>query len=106
MNPPTLQDHWKHHLDAWSTSGSSQNAYCQAHGLRPNQFTYWKRKLIQPNSDHPTKPYTDSPAFVPLAINHRASSNSLCLRLPNGCELSGIEAQHLPIVTQLLEVLV
>lgn len=101
-----LKSHWSQHLDAWRASGLSQNAYCQKHGLRPNQFTYWKRKLTTPSVDSENKPSAPDCAFIPLTVNGAPpAASGLSLRLPNGCELSGIETRHLPIVTQLIEVL-
>ena len=102
--PSPLEDRWSEHLNTWSSSGLTQVAYCREHGLRPNQFTYWKRKLTAPDADEMPTPCTNTPSFVPLTVN--SSHSGLCLRLPNGCELSSIETQHLPIVTQLLEVLI
>ncbi len=107
MPTSQLKDHWKHHIEAWQASGLSQNAYCRKHGLKSNQLCYWKRKLTTSKVDSAAASSVPSKAFVPLTVNTRASqsSQSLCLRLPNGCELSGIEAQHLPTVNRLLAVL-
>ncbi len=107
MSTSQLKDHWKNHIEAWQASGLSQNAYCREHGLKSNQLCYWKRKLTTAKVDAGVVSTASSKAFVPLSVNTSASqpSQSLCLRLPNGCELSGIEAQHLPIVNQLLAVL-
>lgn len=107
MSTSQLKDHWTHHIEAWQASGLSQNAYCREHGLKPNQLCYWKRKLTTAKMGAGVTSPVPSTAFVPLTVNTSASqsSQSLCLRLPNGCELSGIEAQHLPTVNQLLAVL-
>ncbi len=40
---------WKNHLNKWSQTGLSQNAYCRNNHLRPNQFTYWKNKFKRQN---------------------------------------------------------
>lgn len=40
-----LAEFWKNHIEQWSESGLSQNAYCRKNNLRPNQFTYWKQKF-------------------------------------------------------------
>ena len=107
MNLPSqLEGHWKQHVDTWCSSGLSQNAYCRDHGLRPNQFSYWKRKLMTPTVDQVSTSCTSPSAFIPLTMSGaNSTANGLSLRLPNGCEFSGIEAQHLPIVTRLIEVL-
>lgn len=37
--------YWQTHIKAWTRNGLSQVEYCRQNGLRPNRFTYWKRKL-------------------------------------------------------------
>lgn len=107
MSTSQLKDHWTHHIEAWQASGLSQNAYCREHGLKSHQLCYWKRKLTTAKVDAGVVSSVYSKAFVPLTVNTNASQSyqSLCLRLPNGCEFLGIEARHLPIVNQLLTVL-
>ena len=94
------------HIDAWRSSKLSQNACCREPHLRPNRLGYWKRKRTTPDTDQNPKTPAPAPAFVPLAVDNRHVSQGLCLRLPNGCELFGIEAQHLPLVTRLVEGLI
>ena len=48
-NTPAKVD-WRAHIKTWQESGISQNAYCQQQQLRPNQFSYWKLKLLGPSS--------------------------------------------------------
>jgi len=39
--------YWQAHIEAWTRSnGLSQVEYCRQNGLRPNRFTYWKRKFL------------------------------------------------------------
>ncbi len=106
MQPSQIEVSWRRHIDTWRTSGLSQNAYCREHALKSHQFSYWKRKLATSSADHKLSTREKSPAFVPLHVRHSSDThNGLRLRLSNGCELSGIEAQHLPVVTRLVEVL-
>ena len=106
MTTLTREQYWQQHIDTWQSSGLSQSDYCREHSLRSNQFGYWKNKLIAFSINHEPAASEQSPAFVPLHVSHKAvTGNGLHLRLPNGCELSGIEAQHLSIVTRLIEVL-
>ena len=39
---------WERHLKAWRESGLLQSEYCRKHGLRVNQFVYWKKKIGAP----------------------------------------------------------
>ena len=97
--------HWLHHIDNWRCSGLSQSAYCREHSLKSNQLSYWKRKLSIPDIEHQPMPGTQASAFIPIRVGCAEVSGGFHLRLPNGCQLSGIEAQHLPTVHQLLKVL-
>lgn len=40
---------WRYHIDTWSKSGLTQNAYCRANNLKPNRLTYWKNKFKTSN---------------------------------------------------------
>ena len=98
------ENFWTQHLNTWRASGLSQNAYCRKYNLKPNQLSYWKRKLAGISVDHKPVTCEPSPAFVPLQVSPRAvTGNGLRLLLPNGCELAGIEDQHLPMVIGLMK---
>jgi hypothetical protein len=45
MSP--YQDHaiMQSHLARWKTSGLTQAAFCQAHGIKPHIFSYYKKKF-------------------------------------------------------------
>ena len=106
MHTAAKQQYWSQHVESWQSSGLSQNAFCQEHDLKPNTFHYWKQKLTALHKAHPPKPSSSLSAFVPLSINSSPlTTNGLSLRLPNGYELTGIEAEHLPTLARLLEVL-
>ncbi len=67
MENSTVQDQyrakkrfWQTHMRAWKKSGLSQNEYCRRNKLRPNQFCYWKKKLIGSNKD--------TSKFVPVIV--------------------------------------
>ena len=40
---------WRYHLDKWSRSGLTQNAYCRTNNLKANRLTYWKNKFKRQN---------------------------------------------------------
>ena len=66
---------------------------------------FWHQLQVTANSiDHKPVTCEPSPAFVPLQASPRAvTGNGLHLLLPNGCELTGIEDQHLPMVIGLMK---
>ena len=40
-----LRQLWAQRVEAFLDSGMSQRAWCEQHGLRPNQLGYWLRKF-------------------------------------------------------------
>ncbi len=53
---------WKDHLDQWSRSGITQNAYCRANDLKSNRMTYWKTKFKR--QSYPVEFVQISPARI------------------------------------------
>lgn len=94
--------HWQHHINAWQQTGGSQAHYCRAHELDKNQFSYWKCKLAKRNDVLLTRP--SGFAVAQLATTSESAS-SLCITLPNGVVLGGIDAMNAAVAAQLLEYL-
>ena len=40
-----LRERWQRHLKLWRSSGTTQIAYCQKHGISRHAFQYWKHQL-------------------------------------------------------------
>ena len=59
--------YWKQQIESWKSSGMTQVAFCQEHDLKPNQFTYWKKRFIQTETGI---------KFVPIKFRHRSPSDS------------------------------
>jgi hypothetical protein len=101
---------WQNHIESWRSSGKSQIAYCRDQELCPNQFSYWKNKLKDsslPLSDVDANKPTQKTAFVPvrLATPASAEESTLCLELPNGMRLSGINAHSAALLKQVVDAL-
>ena len=92
---------WRNHIQNWKASGMSQNAYCKAHDIKPNQLWYWSRKFEQDESttsDAPVFKHPDlaSSAFIPVhAASSTTPSPSFTLELPNGIRLH--DFLHVPL---------
>jgi hypothetical protein len=43
------QKFWRHHIQAWQTSGLSQRAYCQKNNIKEYRFSKWKNRLVKDN---------------------------------------------------------
>jgi hypothetical protein len=67
---------WSEHLLGWQASGQSQREYCLQHELQLSGFTYWRRRLRNPDP---------VPGFVPVRLDDCVSSpwapESAALRL-------------------------
>ena len=108
----SLPDHkraqWAQHIQAWRESGSSQQAYCQQHDLKPPQFWYWKRKLekVDPAAAlHADKARSSTRRFLPVNVVPDRCVESLSVVLPNGLQITGITQHNVVIAGQLAEAL-
>ena len=99
------KDFWLRHLEALSEAGTSQRAYCDAHGLKAHQLSYWKNKLQHNDQSKPLTAPSMSTRLVPVAIQATPYSGGLVLSLPNGLKLSGITRDTLPLVQPVVEAL-
>ncbi len=45
LTQKTKQELWTERIEAFLASGLSQRAWCEQQGMRPNQLSYWLRKL-------------------------------------------------------------
>lgn len=43
-------EEWRQFIEAQSSSGQEQGAFCEAHGLKRSTFQTWKRRLYGPQS--------------------------------------------------------
>ena len=87
--------YWREQIDAWQSSGQSQQSFCQAHDLSYSRFGYWVRKFRQ---HAPT--CEQAGGFVPVMASPPVEA--LTLRLPSGVEIHGISRHNLALVEQLI----
>ena len=111
MSP--YQDHaiMQSHLAHWKSSGLTQAAFCQAHGIKPHIFSYYKKKFSSTatpvqRSSHliPVRLVADE---VPPAPNSSLTSGSGVIRLShaNGFSLEINAHTDLVFLKPLLELL-
>jgi len=94
-----LSREWRKHIEAWSASGQSQQAFCKQLDLNYHRFTYWRRKFQE--QAHQESPRRSS-ALVPVTYLRAPEESGLSLHLSNGMRLSGITSGNLCVVQQLL----
>ncbi|OGT60205.1 MAG: hypothetical protein A3E85_00500 [Gammaproteobacteria bacterium RIFCSPHIGHO2_12_FULL_45_12] len=83
---------WREMIGAWSTSGKTQVAFCEEHGLDAAQMGYWKQRLAI--LDRPqSSPAQSASAFVRVMPQLASQSstgiqislpNQVALRIPSG----------------------
>ena len=94
-----LANYWLQQIEAWQSSGQTQQAYCKSNNLSYHRFGYWRRKFRQQSQEAQSQ--KDS-GFVPVTHSAISQSVGLSLAFPNGLVLRGIVGDNLPIVYQLL----
>lgn len=108
QDPAIMQSH----LARWKTSGLTQAAFCQAHGIKPHIFSYYKKKF-RSNAPSPAKrssqliPVKLVADDVPPAPNSSLTSGSGVIRLShaNGFSLEINSHTDLTFLKPLLELL-
>lgn len=94
-----LASYWLQQIEAWQSSGQTQQAYCKANKLSYHRFGYWRRKFLQQSQEAQS---SKGSGFVPVTHSATSRSTGLSLALPSGLVLRGIAGDNLPIVYQLL----
>ena len=96
----SLSDYWRHHIQAWQQTDKTQSSYCRAHDLNYHRFTYWRRKLLAPDTS--SRQVVPRSSFVPVKSVSPGVCSHLTATLPNGVILQGIATENLFLVKQLL----
>ena len=95
----TLYHYWQQQIEAWQSSGQTQQAYCKTNELSYYRFGYWRRKFRQQSQEAQD---SKGSGFVPVTHSAPYQSTGLSLALPSGLVLRGIAGDNLPVVYQLL----
>lgn len=79
---------WENQIERWQQSGLSQRAYCHNNHLKPDQFYYWRRRILT------SRPEV---SFLPVSLSDDPIQHPLSVRilLPNGCAIE-LEGQDEP----------
>jgi len=94
-----LASYWLQQIEAWQSSGQTQQAYFKTNALSYHRFGYWRRKFRQQSQEAQSR---KGSSFVPVTPSAATQSAGLSLAFPSGLVLRGIAGDNLPIVYQLL----
>jgi len=91
---------WQRHVEQWRESKKSKMAYCKQHALTYHQFIYWcsKADSAEVNLDHAS----NESGFVAVSVSPMVNPVGLCVRLPNGITLDGIDEHSANWVAKLV----
>ena len=78
MSKQTKMALWEKRLGSWRSSGLSQRAWCLRHGISPQAFGYWCRRLSSRDAMLPVVVQTGGEA-APVEV---VLGNGVSLRLP------------------------
>lgn len=73
MRASKTEAFWRHHVEAWRSSGLTQKQYGAKHGINALTLAHWSHRL-QRNSDPPTQ------ALVPVRVVGEVSAAMIELR--------------------------
>lgn len=99
---------WVEHVAAWSASGQTQRAYCEAQGLRYFAFDYWRRFVLKGSVLKQNAPSTPPAAFIPLVAASSPAPGCgglIEVRLIGGAHLVWPDGRALSELAQLLRLL-
>jgi hypothetical protein len=97
---------WRSAIESWESSGLSQQAYCELHGLSYVRFTYWRGRQLK--SLKPSK----SSDFIPVRIHESEDSAvektaplpaGMVVHLPTGGHLFLRHEREVSLVSALLK---
>lgn len=71
---PSKHAFWQNHIEQFSASGLTQQAYCEQHDLKAHQLIYWRRKVLD------RQPVKFPSGFVAIPLAGR-QSKGLCPRI-------------------------
>ena len=91
-----LANYWQQQLEAWQSSGQTQQDYCKTHELNYHRFGYWLRKFRRQSQQAQNQ---KGSGFVPVLHSGTSQSAGLSLALPSGLVLRGIAGDTCPLCT-------
>lgn len=100
---------WIDHVAAWSASGQTQRAYCEAQELRYFAFAYWRRFVRKQDASSTPPQNVPTPiAFIPVVAASSPAPDCagvIEVRLAGGTCLLWPDGRALAELAQLLRLL-
>jgi len=97
--------YWQQQLADWLDSGLSGAAFCKQHALSYHKFTYWRRKLREPEVEPSQSAGSAGFARVTAVSStrmHDTPASELTLTLPGGIAITGLHAGNVDLLGAIL----
>ena len=92
---------WQQIMTECQASGLSGMAFCKQQTIPYHQFTYWRSKLRQADSDKSKERSGSGFARVSVAGPDR-STTELTIRLPGGISITGLHTNNIDLLGSIL----
>ena len=101
MTTKQREHDWQQIMTECQASGLSGMAFCKQQTIPYHQFTYWRSKLRQADSDKPKVHSGSGFARVSVADPSR-STTELTITLPSGISITGLHTNNVDLLGSIM----
>ena len=95
---------WEERLSRFERSGLSIRRFCEAEGVNPGTFWYWRRNLSGDATPRPRKTAWPGAAFAPVDVITQPPARCVVIRLPRGASIE-LPGDRLDLLERAISVL-
>ena len=100
MTNQELQAFWQQQVERQQSSGLSAKQFSEQHGLIYHQLIYWRKKCTDATTEQLSAGFTKvTPVSAPAS---QATDPGLCIHMPGGLCITGIEHSNLDVLLSML----
>ena len=78
---------WEERLARFERSGLPIRQFCEAEGVNPGTFWYWRRNLMGSATPRRSRQSQSSAAFAPVDVVTQPATGCVVVRLPRGASI-------------------
>ena len=78
---------WEERLERFERAGLPIRQFCEAEGVNPGTFWYWRRNLAGGATPRPRVPAQPVAAFTPVDVIAQPPARCVVIRLPRGASI-------------------
>ena len=84
---PAKWQEWEDRFARFERKGLPIRQFCEAEGVRPGTFWYWRRNLAGNAISRPNQPTRREAAFTPVDVIDPPPAARVVIRLPHGASV-------------------